>query len=199
MHIKPITLLIFSAFVAFSCKEYVDKDVTNYRYFDVALADTIPGSKLKAVTNAEHLEYGVSVAYVNENNDTIIPFGKYAYYGTDTLEFYANVMEHPNDSTYGRQMAIDKNENVLFDLVMFDNGLEPFNDGLTRVIRNGKMGYANRFGQVVIACEYDYVKWFENGKAEVTYSAKEYFDLDEHRVVESDEWFSIDKKGNRVD
>ena len=134
----------------------------------------------------------------NRCNHTIIPFGKYAYYGTDTLEFYANVIEHPNDSTYGRQIAIDRNQNILFDIVMFDNGPEPFNENLTRVLRNGKMGYANKFGQIIIPCEYDYAKWFENGKAVVTYNAKEYFDLDDHKRVESDEWFVIDKKGKKI-
>ncbi|MCL5129994.1 MULTISPECIES: WG repeat-containing protein [unclassified Algibacter] len=199
MKIKQIILLVFSSFIALSCREYVDKGLTNYRYFDRALADTIPKKKLKAVTNEAYLQYGVNVAFVNESNDTVIPFGKYAYYGSDTLEFYANVMEHPNDSTYGRQIAIDRNEHILFDLVMFDNGPEPIKGGLTRVLRNGKMGYANVFGQVVIACKYDYVKWFENGKAEVTYNAKEFFDLDEHRAIESEEWFLIDKKGKRVE
>jgi len=182
----------------FSCREYIDKETTNYQYFDKPISDTISTEKLKAVTDEEYLQYGVRVAFVNKKNDTIIPFGKYAYYGTDTLEFYANVIEHANDSTYGRQVAIDRNQNILFDIVMFDNGPEPFNDGLTRVLRNNKMGYSNKFGQIVIPCEYDYAKWFENGKAEVTYNAKEYLDLDEHRRVESDEWFEIDKKGKKL-
>lgn len=198
MKIRQITILIFTLSVAFSCKKYIEKEGTEYKYIDRSIYDTVSTDKLKAVTDEENLEYGARVAFVNENNDTIIPFGKYAYYGTDTLEFYANVIEHPNDSTYGRQIAIDRNQNILFDIVMFDNGPEPLNDGLTRVLRNGKMGYANKFGQIVIPCKYDYAKWFENGKAEVTYNAKEYFDLDDHKRVESDEWFVIDKKGKKI-
>jgi len=198
MKIGQIAILIFGMITVFSCREYIDKEITNYQYFDKPISDTISTAKLNAVTDEEYLQYGVRVAFVNERNDTIIPIGKYAYYGTDTLEFYSNVIEHPNDSTYGRQVAIDKNQNILFDIVMFDNGPEPFNNGLTRVLRNGKMGYANKFGQIVIPCEYDYAKWFKNGKAEVTYNAKEYLDLDEHRRVESDEWFVIDKKGKKL-
>lgn len=198
MKIRQITLLIFAVIVIFSCKKYIDKEITNYQYFDRQISDTISTEKLKAVTNEENLQYGVRVAFVNDNNDTVIPFGKYAYYGTDTLEFYANVIEHPNDSTYGRQVAIDRNQNILFDIVMVDNGPKPFNEGLTRVLRNGKMGYANKYGQIVIPCEYDFAKWFENGKTEVTYDAKEYLDLDKHRKVESDEWFIIDKKGRKL-
>ena len=198
MKIRQITILIFGILTILSCKKYIYKEITNYQYFDKPISDTISIEILKAVTDEEYLQYGVRVAFINDNNDTIIPFGKYAYYGTDTLEFYANVIEHPNDSIYGRQIAIDRNQNVLFDIVMFDNGPEPFNENLTRVLRNGKMGYANKFGQIIIPCEYDYAKWFENGKAEVTYNAKEYFDLDDHKRVESDEWYVIDKKGKEI-
>ncbi len=198
MKIRQITIFIFGILTILSCRKDIDKKVTNYQYFDKPTSDTISTEILKAVTDKEYLQYGVRVAFINDNNDTIIPFGKYAYYGTDKLEFYANVIVQPNDSTYGRQIAIDRNQNVLFDIVMFDNGPEPFNENLTRVLRNGKMGYANKFGQIVIPCEYDYAKWFENGKAEVTYNAKEYFDLDDHKRVESSEWFVIDKKGKKI-
>jgi len=91
-------------------------------------------------------------------------------YGTDTLEYYANVIEHPNDSIYGRQIAINRNQNILFDVVMFDNGPEPFVEGLTRVLRNGKMGFANKFGQVVIPCKYDFVKWLLKNNCDIDHN-----------------------------
>ncbi|MDO5986141.1 WG repeat-containing protein [Flavivirga amylovorans] len=198
MKITRLVISIFSLMLVSSCREYIDKKTTNHQYFDKSVSDTISTEKLIAVTDEEHLQYGVRVAYVNEKNDTIIPFGKYAYYGTDTLEYYANVLEHPNDTTYRRLIAIDRNQNVLFDAVVFNNGPEPFVEGLTRVIRNGKMGFANKFGQVVIPCVYDFAKSFKNGKAEVTYNATEYLNMDKHKKVESDEWFMIDEKGNRL-
>ena len=198
MRIKQLIILVFSLSIALSCRKYIGKKTTNYQYFDKSVSDTISTEKLIAVTDEEYLQYGVRVAYVNEKNDTIIPFGKYAYYGTDVFEYYANVIEHPNDSTYGRQIAIDKNQNILFDAVVFNNGPEPFVEGLARVIRNGKMGFANKFGQVVIPCVYDFAKSFKNGKAEVTYNATEYLNMDKHKKVESDKWFVIDKKGNKL-
>lgn len=182
-----------------SCRQNVKGEITNYKYFDVPKSDTLTRPALTAITNEEYLQYGSNIAFVDIKGDTIIPFGKYAYYGTDSLEFYANVLEHPNDSSWGRQIAIDKNENILFDLVIFDNGPEPFHEGLTRIIRNGKMGYANKYGQIVIPCIYDYAKWFENGKAEVTYNVTEYLDMGEHKRVESDEWFEINKKGVKIE
>ena len=181
-----------------SCRTEIESEIIDYEYFNVINSDTTGGSVLYAVTDEEYLQYGARVAYVSSTGDTIIPLGKYAYYGTDTLIHYANVIELPNDSTYGRQIAIDRNQRVLFDLVMFDNGPEPFSEGLIRVFRNGKMGYANKYGQVVIPCIYEYAKQFENSKAQVTFDAVEYIDMDEHRIVESDDWFQIDKAGKRI-
>jgi hypothetical protein len=181
-----------------SCKQYVKKEITDFKYYDVQESDTVIGDYLIAITNEEYLQYGSRVAYIGINGDSIIPFGKYAHFGTDTLFYFASVIEHPNDSVWGRRIAIDRNQNILFDMVIFDNGPEEFHDGLLRVLRNGKMGYANKFGQVVIPCKYDYARWFENGLAEVTLKAREYIDMDEHRRVESDEWFTINKKGNEL-
>lgn len=192
-------ILCFNVFIFFSCKQDLDKKATNYKYYDKLLSDTSLIDVLVAITDEDYLQYGVSVAYVNKQNDTIIPFGKYAYFGSDSLKYFANVISCVNDSIYGRVMAIDRNQEILYDIVTYDNGPDYFNDGLTRVLRNGKMGYANKYGQVIIPCVYDYGTWFENGKAKVTYSLKENFAIDEHKQVESDEWFLIDKNGNKVE
>ena len=189
-----ITILTFS-----SCREYIKREITNYKYYDIQESDTVTRDSLIAVTDEEYLQYGLRVAYLDFSGDTIIPFGQYAYFGTDTLIHFASVLEYPNDSALGRKIAIDRNHNILFDIVMFDNGPELFNEGLLRVFRNGKMGYANRIGQIVIPCIYEYARWFENGQAEVTFRAKEYIDFEEHRRVESKEWFIIDRKGNKIE
>lgn len=185
-------------FLFVSCRNSIEQEQTNYEYHDIQISDNVRIDPLIAVTNEEYIQYGSNVAFVNIQGDTIISFGNFAYFGTDTLNFYANVLLHPNDSTYGRWVGIDRNENVLFDLVSFDNGPDYFNEGLTRVQRNGKMGYANNKGEVVIPCQYAFAGWFENGIAKVTFEAKQYRDLDEHLRVESDSWFNIDKQGNRI-
>jgi WG containing repeat len=182
-----------------SCRQKIEREYIDRDYFDIVTNDTLATQILIAVTDEEFLQYGARVAYLDNLGDTIIPFGKFAYYGTDTLLYYANVLESYSDGTAGRQVGIDRNQNILFDLVMFDNGPEPFNEGLTRVLRDGKMGYANKFGQVVIPCIYDYAKWFDKGVAEVTFDATLYLDGDEHLRVESNEWFKIDRHGKRVE
>lgn len=198
MNLKNILYLIL-LLLGSSCKNYLEKEPpTNYEYHAIQSADTARDAILYAVTDEEHLQYGANVAYVDAQNDTIVPFGKFAYFGTDTMQYYANVILHPNDSTYGRTVGIDRYGNILFDLVMFDNGPDYFREGLTRVKQNGKMGFANNKGEIVIPCQYDYARGFHNGKAEVTYEASKYFDLDEHMQVESDAWFTINKKGEPV-
>lgn len=189
-----IMLLTFTA-----CNSQINKEKTDYNYYDVPDSDTICTDALLAVTREDYLEFGSSVAYVNLKGDTVIPFGTFAYFGTDTLIHFATVLEFTRDSIPGRPIAIDRNQNILFDLVMFDNGPESFHDGLVRVLRNGKMGFANPCGQIVIPCIYDYAKWFDNGHAEVTFKAKKYSDGDEHSRVESKEWFTIDKKGHKLE
>lgn len=198
MNLKNLSYIIIFL-VLVSCRNYVEQEQTNYEYHDIEISDTVVIEPLIAVTKEDHPQYGSNVAFMNIKGDTIIPFGNFAYFGTDTLNYFANVLLHPNDSTYGRWVGIDRNGNILFDLVNFDNGPDYFNEGLTRVQRNWKMGYANKKGQIVIPCQYDYAKWFKNGVAEVTYDAEEYSDLDEHRRVESDSWFKIDKQGVKID
>lgn len=157
MKSNNLTLVFLVCISIFSCKKYIKKTISNYTYYNKLLKDTIAAETLKIITkNDEYLEYGVDVAFINNKNDTVIPFGKYAYFGTDSLSFYTPVLEHPNDSTFGRKIAIDRNENILFDMVMYDNGPDFFKEDLIRVQRNGKMGYANKFGQVVIPCIYDF-------------------------------------------
>lgn len=193
---RLLILLVVQSVIA--CKSYVHEEPTSFVYHDQEI-DPVNNDPLLAITDEDYLEYGVNVAYVNQQGDTLIPFGDFAYFGTDTLHYFANVILHSNDSTFGRIVGINRSGNILFDAVLFDNGPDYFNDGLIRVSRNRKMGYANYKGEIIIPCQYAYVGWFKNGTAEVTMEAREYYDLDDHLRIESDSWFMIDKSGKRVD
>lgn len=194
------TLLVVSLLIVFlscSSSQHAEQTNSNRKYTDVQRTNSneLP---LLAVTYEEYLQYGSPVAYLNSSGDTIIPFGKFAYFGTDTFLHYATVIEIRNDSTFGPIVAIDHNQHVLFDVVLFDMAPDGFNDGLTRVKRNGKMGFANAFGEIVIPCQYAYAYWFEYGVAKVTYEATQHSDGD-HTWIESDDWFEIDTRGIRVE
>ena len=194
-----LIILVFSLLNAISCGHKSKKDITAYVYYDKSQSEKVTKEPLIAVTDEEFLQYGSRVAYINEKGDTIIPLNKYAYLGTDTLTHFGYVLEYLSDSSYGRRIAIDRNQNTLYDIVFFDNGPDYFHEGLVRAKRNGKMGFANKYGQIAIPCEYDFAWWFEEGKAKVTYDAIETRDkYDDHTRIESDEWFYIDKNGKRI-
>lgn len=74
-----------------------------------------------------------------------------------------------------------------------DNGPDSFHDGLVRIIRNGRYGFANRNGQVVIPPRYDGALNFENGKAKVCVGCVTKCDGNdcEHRVFDGGQRFDI--------
>lgn len=202
MRFNQITLLIISLMGICSCQQQPKEEPIYYEYCDRQAWDTISEGILLAIGKEGYLRWGQSVAYVDLNGDTIIPFGKYAYLGSDTLLHVANVLEYSGDSSHGkwRWLAIDRNQHELYEVVSYDIAPDPVKEGLVRAKRNGKMGFANRYGQIVIPCKYEYVQWFENGVAVVTHEARIAKDkYDDHAHAESDHWFYIDKKGRRVE
>ena len=197
MKISKLILLALSLVSLCACTPPATPTAAQDHYFDLSASDIAKQEVLFAITDEEELQYGARVAYLNQQGDTIIPFGKYAYLGSDTLVYFANVMEFPNDSSYGKWIAIDQQQRVLYDIVAIDNGPDYFQEGLVRVKRNEKMGFANQYGQVVIPCAYDFVGWFEAGKAKVALKAQAIKE-GEHTRIEAEEWFFIDKQGQRI-
>ncbi|SRR5581483_2564373 len=89
---------------------------------------------------------------------------------------------------------------VIADVPIFDNGPDPFHDGLVRVVVKGKYGFANRRGQLVIPTVYDGAMPFENGHAAVCMGCTEEcseHDCEHHSFVGGD-WSVIDVHGARV-
>ena len=61
----------------------------------------------------------------------------------------------------------------------------PFSEGLALIKKDGKMGFIDKKGNIVINCEYDNIgeEGFQNGVA---------------RVYKDGEWGVIDRNGNTV-
>jgi WG containing repeat len=65
-------------------------------------------------------------------------------------------------------MYVSRTGKVLIKGVpVMDNWADSFHDGLVRIVSNGKYGFANREGQMVIPPIYDGAMNFENGRAVV--------------------------------
>jgi hypothetical protein len=156
------------------------------------IRDLNPSDTLFLIYKGEWYELGVPSGYVNQKGDTIIPIGKYQYCIFDTVTTYAIVGD--KSGFY----AIDQKENRLYEVYWFDNGPDYVKDGLFRIKRNDKIGYANTKGEIVIEPQYDCANAFENEKAKVTFAC-ELMKFGEYTEMKSDNWFFIDKTGKRIE
>lgn len=138
---------------------------------------------------------GDSCGYVNQRGDTIIPIGRYTYCFTDTFTTFAIVLD-----TSTLPIAIGPDGRRLFEVYWYDNGPDYVEDGLFRILRNGKVGYADTTGRVVIEPQFDCAFPFSEGKARVAYDCKlEKSGDEEHTSMVSDSWFYIDRKGQKIE
>ena len=109
-------------------------------------------------------EIGVPSGYLNSKGDTIIPFGKYYYCYTDTIGDFGMVIENKT----GKILGIDQNGTELFQVFKYDNGPDYVKNGLFRIISNGKIGYANPLGKVIIEPNFECAYPFERDLAKVS-------------------------------
>lgn len=188
-----LSLLVI--FILISCKRTEPGVNKAQGYFN---ADSIHTDYLVSFSDDSLFSPGTSCGYKNSKGEIIIPKGKYSYCFTDTFKNFAFVYD--DKLTNSKVVAIDRNENILFDVYMFDNGPDELANGLFRIIRNGKIGYADKNGVIVIKPKFECADKFENGKASVALECKLVKDKNdqEHSKMESDSWFYIDKKGNKV-
>jgi hypothetical protein len=142
--------------------------------------------KIPAEVDAE------SYGYANQNGVEIVPIGKYQYCFQDTITTFGAVIT--KDNVF---MAIDKNGAELYEIYKYDNGLDYVVDNRFRIVENGKIGYANELGEIVIKPQFECAEPFENGKARVTNDCKLIKD-GEHTTVESESWFFINTDGEKM-
>jgi predicted alpha/beta superfamily hydrolase len=102
-----------------------------------------------------------------------------------------SMVQNPN----GKWIIQNQQKEELYEVFMFDNGPDYASEGLIRIVKNGKIGYADAktFVQVVVP-QFDCAFPFENGKAKVSKDCKTVKD-GEHSSWTSEHWQFIDKKG----
>lgn len=116
----------------------------------------------------------------------------------------------------GRVSRIDEKGRVKFESVFFDNGADPYQEGLARFIEKNKVGFHNEAGAVVIAAKYDFAAPFEKGRSIVCEGCEAVYEHapkcrpvsssggcqimggDVHLVVKGGKWGAIDQKGTLV-
>lgn len=98
----------------------------------------------------------------------------------------------------GKYVIMDAQKTSLYVVFIYDNGPDYEADGLIRVVKSGKIGYADaKTYAIVIEPQFDCAYPFENGKAKVSNQCKTVKD-GEHSVWESDAWQYVDKTGKLV-
>ncbi|XZF15048.1 WG repeat-containing protein [Chitinophagaceae bacterium MMS25-I14] len=131
--------------------------------------------------------------YTDPQGDTIIRPGKYSICFTDTFRDYAVVMSH------GKFIAINRNEQELYEVYLFDNGPDYPAGGLFRIKDSrGKIGYADSAtGKIIIPPQFDGAFPFDGGIARVGTGCRDTSD-GEHNWWVGGNWWYIDKDGKKV-
>lgn len=185
--------LIFITFVIYSCGRLKNSSPENTNgYNEILMEENDTNDYLIRIPQSEY-ELGQPFGFINRNNDTIIPIGKYRGTLTDTLKTFAIIYD-----TNNKIIGLDKKGQFLFEIFNYDNGPDYIKEGYFRVIRNDKIGYANKYGEVKIKCQFECAYPFENGKAKVSKNCVKIKEF-EHSRWESKNWFYIDKEGKIVE
>jgi hypothetical protein len=91
-------------------------------------------------------------------------------------------------------IGINPNGEFLFKAYIVDNGPDEFSNGLCRVLVNGKIGYVNQKGKIIIVPKYDCAERFKNGKAKVSIDCKKVMQ-NEYQIWDYRSHSIINKKG----
>ena len=136
-----------------------------------------------------------TLGYVDSSGKVIIPAGKYPYLFTDVFDKIAFVLLKDKKGVY----AIDRSEKVLFQVCSFELGPDIISNGLFRIIENGKIGFANMNGKIVIKTNWGFIFPFqENGLAIFCEKGNWIWIDKEHRKFSGGKWGAMDTKGNIV-
>ncbi len=92
----------------------------------------------------------------------------------------------------------DRKGKFLYKPFLYDNGADYFSEGLRRLVKNGKVGFADRNGKIVIQPEHDFVSPFNYGYAAFCDGCDWEKTEDEHRAMVGGTWGVMNVKGQAV-
>jgi len=92
----------------------------------------------------------------------------------------------------------DKKGNFLYRPFFYDNGADYFSEGVRRFVKNGKVGFADRNGTVVIEANHDFASPFNYGYAAFCDGCDWEKTDDEHKAIVGGDWGVMNFKGEIV-
>lgn len=168
-----ISIIIFSATISFA-----QEDILEYQYDPVA---------------------DKGIGFVNSKGEIIIPADKFGHVYESRLDKITFVLF--KDGPKGIY-AINRKAEPLFEVFCCDNGPDTPQEGVFRIIENGKIGYANMDGEVTIRPQFDFAWPFQKcGYAVFNMGGKQTLcddTRDRHWKMEGGKWGIINKEGEIV-
>lgn len=170
------------------------------RYFLILIIPAFVFSQNKKVFY--YVENDSTISFRDENNNFIIkPFKTYKYlvknnsHKSEVKENFFYI--HPKNRP---EYAVNRLGKFLFYPYYFDNGPDYIKENYLRIKdENGKVGFADKEGKVVISPKYDYATPFNMGFS--SYCNGCYFDRkkdEEHPPIVGGIWGYIDVNGNEI-
>ena len=135
-----------------------------------------------------------SCGYVNANNEIVIPAGKYRRLYSSEFHKIAFVSIKGKSGIY----AINRDEQILFRVKVTDNGPDAVSEGLFRIERDGKLGFADMNGDIVIEPQFQFVYPFQPSGYAVFCQDAELIKEGEYACYKNGKWGAIDRKGRMV-
>ncbi len=104
--------------------------------------------------------------------------------------------DKPQKNQWG--YVYDRKGNFLYRPFFYDNGADYFSEGVRRFVKNGKVGFADRNGKVIIEAVHDFASPFHYGYAAYCNGCDSEKTEDEHRAIIGGIWGVMDSKGKTV-
>jgi hypothetical protein len=135
--------------------------------------------------------------FKDQNNQIILqPMYGWAY--DFTVDHVADVRDAVDNSKW---YQINLSGKKLTQRHVFDNGPDYYNSGLSRFEKNGKVGFINEKGEIVVDAKYDYADPFEYSSPITTVCegcVVEKYKICCDITVKGGKWTLINKKGEKV-
>ncbi|MDP8175386.1 WG repeat-containing protein [Phocoenobacter skyensis] len=149
---------------------------------------------------------GEDIGVKDNNGKIIIPAKFWNYSGIedgsvveDNLLSFLGCPKNikPEKQTFG--CVFDRKGKYLYQTFLYDNGPDFREEGYQRTVRNNKVGYANREGEIVIQPQFDFASSFNYGYARVCNGCYwENIDDKKHKRIVGGNWWTINKQGEKV-
>lgn len=173
---------------------------TTFRFWDSLLLKYTYNPVKRKLTSADKEWYLIRdsterfAGYINMKGDTVIPL-KYWYVPMMTMDTFRRFafVNLPTEL-----VAIDKNENVLFEVYLFDTMPDKIQDGVFRIERGRKIGFADENGNIIIEPVFDEADQFKNGYCRVGFKCYQEIIEEEHNPVKCRMSAVINKKGQII-